>query len=75
VKALDVLGTGVKAAARAVAAVVAPPAALGPDAVEELRRRADANARTEEQRAAREAELFGSGRWLRRRSNWLSRRH
>jgi hypothetical protein len=74
VKALDVLGTGVKAAARAVASVMAPPAVLGPDALEELRRRADANARTEAERAERADELFGSGRWLRRRSNWLSRR-
>ena len=67
------------AAARVVATVaeaIAPGAPSKPsrEAVEELRRRADVNARAQAARAEREAEMFGSSRWLRRRAGWLSRR-
>lgn len=76
-KTLDVLGTGVRKAAKALAAVVAPSAARpwrSPEAEQELRRRAEVNARGEATRAALEAELFGGGRWLNRRPGWLERR-
>lgn len=73
-KALDVLGTGVKAAAKAVATALAPSAPPSREALEELRRRADVNARAAANRDEREAEMFGTSRWLRRRSHWLDRR-
>lgn len=74
-KTLDVLGTGVKAAARAIVAAVAPRRPPSPDALEEQRRRGRVNAEAAAARAERERELFGaSGRWLGRRSDWLSRR-
>ena len=75
-KLLDVAGTGVRAvkdAAAAVARAVAGPRPVGPDAREELRRRADVNARAAEARAEREAALFGTSRWLARRPGWLGR--
>jgi hypothetical protein len=76
VKALDVLGTGIRATAKALAAAVAPAPLRkpSPEALEELRRRADVNARAAANRDEREAEMFGTSRWLRRRSHWLSRR-
>lgn len=73
-KALDVVGTGVKAAVAAVAAALAPaPKAPSRDAVEELRRRARINAEAAVARAEREAALFGSSRWVARRPGRLER--
>jgi hypothetical protein len=75
VKTLDVLGTGVKAAAKAIASAVRPAAPAKPsrEAVEELRRRGVVNAAAAESRARMEQEIFGSSRWLGRRPGWLSR--
>lgn len=73
-KALDVLGTGVKAAVKAVAAAMAPPGVPSREATEELRRRADVNAKAAADRLDHEAEMFGTSRWLRRKAGWLSRR-
>lgn len=75
-KTLEVLGAGVRKAAQAVVAAVAPTARpqRSREAEEELRRRAEVNARGDARRAALEAELFGGGRWLARRPGWLNRR-
>ncbi len=76
-KVLDVVGTGVKAAAKADAAVVAPPPRpkLSRDAEDELRRRAEVNAAAARRRAELDRALFGSSsRWLQRRPGWLDRR-
>jgi hypothetical protein len=75
-KLLDVAGSGAKAvkdAALALAKAVATTRPVNRDAAEELRRRADVNARAEAARAEREATLFGSSRWLARRPGWLGR--
>jgi hypothetical protein len=75
-KILDVAGTGlkvVKAAAVAVAKAIRP-LAMSPrsqDAAEELRRRAEINARGAELRAARDREFFGRSRWVNARPGWL----
>ena len=73
-KVLDVAGTGLKAvkdAAAAVAKALGAPRPVDRAAVDELRRRADVNARAAVARAEREAALFGSSRWLARRPGWL----
>jgi hypothetical protein len=75
VKVLDVAGTGIKAAVAAAQKLVAPAAAVrSRDAEEELRRRASVNAEAARRRAEREAELFGTGAWVPRRSGWLGGR-
>lgn len=76
-KALDVLGTGVKATAKAIIAAASPAVQRkpSPEALEELRRRATVDARAAAARADREAELFGTpSQWLRHRPGWLDRR-
>ena len=77
-KILDVAGTGLKKAAGAVvarvSAAVAPGRRRSREADEEVRRRAEINARGDALRAAREAALFGESRWLGRRPGWLDRR-
>lgn len=68
-KGLDVTGTGKRPTEPgAPARAAAKPSR---DAVHELRRRADVNARAEAARAAAEAELFGSRSWVPRRRGWL----
>lgn len=77
-KILDVAGTGIKkaagAAAARVTAALAPAPGRSREADEELRRRAEINARGAAQRAARDEALFGATRWLGRRPGWLDRR-
>jgi hypothetical protein len=81
-KLLDIVGTGakaVKAAAVAVAAVVAPAPRQSPEALEELERRARINAEGDAERARRARtwnEVLDAGRggpsWLgSRRRGWL----
>jgi molybdopterin-biosynthesis enzyme MoeA-like protein len=75
-KILDVAGTGVKAvkgAAAAVAKALGAPRPADRVAAEELRRRAEVNARAAAARAQREAMMFGGSRWLNRRPGWLGR--
>jgi hypothetical protein len=75
-KVLDYAGAGLKAAKGAVSAVakaVIPRRPVDPVAAEELRRRAEVNARGDAIRAEREAAFFDSSRWLSRRPGWLGR--
>lgn len=76
-KVLDVLGTGVKATAKAIAAAVAPAPLRkqSPEALQEARRRAAVDARSAAARDEREAVMFGTpSQWLRHRPGWLDRR-
>jgi hypothetical protein len=73
VKPLDVLET----AAKKVADVVLGPVAQAPRsaaAEEELRRRAEVNARGAATRAELWAGLLGGRRWIRRRPGWFGKR-
>lgn len=81
-KVLDVAGTGLAKAAKAIAAPIAkvlaapaPAGALARDADDELRRRAEINARGAQVRAGHEEAIFGSrSGWLPRRAGWLGGR-
>lgn len=77
-KTFDVLSSGISAAKAAVqkaaAAVAGRAPKLSREAQEELRRRAEVNARADAARAEQEAAIFGTSRWLPRRPGWLERR-
>lgn len=80
-KPRDYIGAGAKAvkaaASAAVSAVVKTvpePAALSRDARDELRRRAEINARGAAARAEMQAALFGRTRWMGGRgAGWMNR--
>lgn len=72
-KLLDVLGTGKRGPKKPMAAAVTS-GTRNREADDELRRRAEVNARGAAARAAREEALFGRRGWIPRRPGWLGLR-